>query len=30
MTKIRICGVGSVLLGDDAVGPYMARWIADH
>jgi hydrogenase maturation protease len=30
MTKIRICGVGSVLLGDDAVGPYMARWIADN
>src|SRR5208282_6545395 len=30
MTKIRICGVGSVLLGDDAVGPYTARWIADH
>ena len=28
MKKIRICGVGSVLLGDDAVGPYMARWIA--
>ena len=26
--KIRICGVGSVLLGDDAVGPYAARWIA--
>jgi len=30
MKKIRICGVGSVLLGDDAVGPYMARWIADN
>jgi hydrogenase maturation protease len=30
MTKIRICGVGSVLLGDDAVGPYTARWIEDH
>jgi hydrogenase maturation protease len=30
MTKIRICGVGSVLLGDDAVGPYTARWIADN
>jgi len=30
MTKIRICGVGSVLLGDDAVGPYLARWIADN
>jgi hydrogenase maturation protease len=28
MKKIRICGVGSVLLGDDAVGPYTARWIA--
>ena len=28
MKKIRICGVGSVLLGDDAVGPYAARWIA--
>jgi hydrogenase maturation protease len=28
MKKIRICGVGSVLLGDDAVGPYVARWIA--
>jgi hydrogenase maturation protease len=28
--KIRLCGVGSVLLGDDAVGPYAARWIADH
>jgi len=30
MTKIRICGVGSILLGDDAVGPYTARWIADN
>ncbi|MGC2211271.1 MAG: hydrogenase maturation protease [Candidatus Korobacteraceae bacterium] len=30
MKKIRVCGVGSVLLGDDAVGPYMARWIADN
>jgi hydrogenase maturation protease len=28
MKKIKICGVGSVLLGDDAVGPYTARWIA--
>jgi len=28
MKKIRICGVGSVLLGDDAVGPYTARWMA--
>jgi hydrogenase maturation protease len=28
MKTIKICGVGSVLLGDDAVGPYMARWIA--
>jgi hydrogenase maturation protease len=28
MKRIRICGVGSVLLGDDAVGPYAARWIA--
>jgi len=28
MKTIRICGVGSVLLGDDAVGPYTARWIA--
>jgi hydrogenase maturation protease len=28
MKNIRICGVGSVLLGDDAVGPYVARWIA--
>jgi hydrogenase maturation protease len=28
MKRIRICGVGSVLLGDDAVGPYTARWIA--
>ncbi len=28
MKKIKICGVGSVLLGDDAVGPYAARWIA--
>jgi hydrogenase maturation protease len=26
--RIKICGVGSVLLGDDAVGPYAARWIA--
>src|ERR1019366_3544880 len=30
MKTIRICGVGSVLLGDDAVGPYAARWIADN
>jgi len=30
MTKIRICGVGSVLLGDDAAGPYAAHWIAAH
>ena len=30
MKKIKICGVGSVLLGDDAVGPYAARWIADN
>jgi hydrogenase maturation protease len=30
MKTIRICGVGSVLLGDDAVGPYTARWIADN
>lgn len=28
MKKIKICGVGSVLLGDDAIGPYTARWIA--
>jgi len=28
MKKIKVCGVGSVLLGDDAVGPYTARWIA--
>src|ERR1039457_87322 len=28
MKTIRICGVGSVLLGDDAVGPYTARTIA--
>ena len=28
MKKIRICGVGSVLLGDDAVGPYAAHWMA--
>ncbi len=28
MKRIRICGIGSVLLGDDAVGPYAARWIA--
>jgi hydrogenase maturation protease len=28
MKTIKICGVGSVLLGDDGVGPYMARWIA--
>jgi hydrogenase maturation protease len=28
MKKIKICGVGSVLLGDDAVGPYAVRWIA--
>jgi len=28
MKKIKICGDGSVLLGDDAVGPYTARWIA--
>jgi hydrogenase maturation protease len=27
MKRIRICGVGSVLLGDDAVGPYAARWL---
>ncbi len=26
--RIKVCGVGSVLLGDDAVGPYAARWIA--
>ncbi|MDR3764317.1 MAG: hydrogenase maturation protease [Acidobacteriota bacterium] len=25
--RIKICGVGSVLLGDDAVGPYAAHWI---
>jgi hydrogenase maturation protease len=30
MKKIRICGVGSVLLGDDAVGPYTARWMTDN
>jgi hydrogenase maturation protease len=30
MKKIRICGVGSVLLGDDAIGPYVARWLADN
>jgi len=28
MKRIKVCGVGSVLLGDDAVGPYAARWIA--
>lgn len=28
MKRIKVCGVGSVLLGDDAVGPYTARWIA--
>jgi hydrogenase maturation protease len=28
MKKIKICGVGNVLLGDDGVGPYTARWIA--
>ncbi len=27
MKKIKVCGVGSVLLGDDAVGPYTVRWI---
>jgi hydrogenase maturation protease len=26
--KIRICGVGNVLLGDDAAGPYAVRWMA--
>jgi hydrogenase maturation protease len=26
--KIRICGVGNVLLGDDGVGPYAVRWLA--
>lgn len=25
--KIRICGVGNVLLGDDAAGPYAVRWL---
>ena len=28
MKQIRIGGVGSVLLGDDGIGPYAARWIA--
>ena len=28
MKQILIGGVGSILLGDDAVGPYAARWIA--
>jgi len=27
---IKICGVGSVLMGDDAVGPYVAHWIEEH
>jgi hydrogenase maturation protease len=30
MKTIKVCGVGSVLLGDDAVGPYAARWIASN
>jgi len=30
ITKIRLCGVGSVLLGDDAVGPYATHWLASH
>jgi len=27
MKNIRICGVGSVLVGDDAAGPYAVRWL---
>lgn len=30
MKTIRIGGIGSVLLGDDSVGPYVARWLAAH
>jgi hydrogenase maturation protease len=30
MKKVLICGIGNVLLGDDGVGPYVARLLSAH